>query len=131
MTDGHVQAPVPAAGGGGGAPPGGAGAPGGGDAPGIGDAPGGTGTVDVDTATFQDPVTIAGGTIHDHSGTDLTAPTVTLRGNVSPGQSPGTLSVDGNYTFATGSTFTVELPLAGAPRTASATGKETNHAGSD
>ncbi len=82
----------------------------------IGDTVGGSGTVDVDTATFADPVTIAGGTIHDHTGTDFTmstaSDTVTLDGNVAPGQSPGApgfLGVDGNVALASGGTFTVEI----------------------
>jgi len=75
----------------------------------IGDAASGTGEVQIDTATFTDPVTIAGGTIHDHGGTDVTAPTVTLDGNVSPGQSPGILSVAGDVDLANGDTFTVEI----------------------
>ena len=69
-----------------------------------------TNVVNVDTATFLDPVTIVGGTITDAaSGTDITAPSVTLDGNVSPGASPGILSVNGDYTFISGSTFTVEI----------------------
>ena len=75
----------------------------------IGETAAGTGAVDIDSAAFLDFVTIAGGTIHDHSGTDLTAPDVTLDGNIAPGQSPGLLSVDGNFAFATGSTFTAEI----------------------
>ena len=75
----------------------------------IGDPTSGTGTVNIDTATFTDPVTIAGGVINDNAGTDITAPSVTLDGNVSPGQSPGVLSVAGNLTFAAGDTFTVEV----------------------
>jgi uncharacterized delta-60 repeat protein len=75
----------------------------------IGDTAAGTGAVDVDSATFLDPVTIAGGTIKDHNGIDLTAPSVTLDGNVSAGQSPGTLVIDGDYAFSTESVFTVEI----------------------
>ncbi|MFC1766677.1 beta strand repeat-containing protein, partial [Planctomycetota bacterium] len=75
----------------------------------IGDTASGTGTVDVDTATFQDPVTIAGGTINDHTGTDITAPEVTLQGNVAPGQSPGVLEVDGDVDMADGDTLTIEI----------------------
>ena len=50
----------------------------------IGDTLAGAGTVDIDTATFNDPITIAGGTINDAAGTDIAAGTnaVTLDGNV-------------------------------------------------
>ncbi|MBC8873188.1 MAG: VCBS repeat-containing protein, partial [Planctomycetes bacterium] len=75
----------------------------------IGDTAAGTGDVDINTATFLDPVTISGGVIHDHAGTDITAPTVTFDGNVSPGQSPGILSISGDFVFAGNDTFTVEI----------------------
>ena len=76
----------------------------------IGDATGGTGTVDIDTATFLDDVTITGGDIHDAAtGDDVTAPSVTMIGNVSPGQSPGILEVTGSFSFADNSTFEVEI----------------------
>ena len=75
----------------------------------IGDIAGGTGTVDIETVTLTDPVTIAGGTINDNANTDITAPSVTLDGNVSPGQSPGILTVIGNFAFADNDTFTVEI----------------------
>ncbi len=75
----------------------------------IGDVTSGTGTVDINTATFLNPVTIAGGTINDGAGTDVTAPSVTLDGTVSPGQSPGVLNVAGNFAFADDDTFKVEI----------------------
>ncbi|MCM2371003.1 tail fiber protein [Aporhodopirellula aestuarii] len=77
----------------------------------IGDTAAGTGTVDIDTVTFTDPITIAGGTINDNAGTDIDAGTnsVTLDGNVSPGQSPGVLTVTGNFTFADNDTYTFEF----------------------
>ncbi len=77
----------------------------------IGDMTSGTGTVDIDTATFTDPITIAGGTIRDGAGTDIDAGTnsVTLRGNVSPGQSAAILTVNGNFAFAAGATFEAEI----------------------
>jgi hypothetical protein len=75
----------------------------------IGDVANGSGTVTVESATFLDPVILAGGVINDGAGTDLTAPSVTLDGNVSPGQSPGVLNVAGNATFAGGHTFTVQI----------------------
>ncbi len=76
----------------------------------IGDAS--SGTVDIDTATFNDPVTIAGGTIHDNAGTDINmaaGDTASLVGNVSPGQSAGVLLVTGDVDLADGDTFTVEI----------------------
>ena len=75
----------------------------------IGDITSGTGAVDIETATFADPVTIAGGTIKDNAGTDVTAPSVTLDGNVSPGQSPGILSVSESAEFADNHTFDIEI----------------------
>ena len=71
----------------------------------VGDTASGSGHVDIDTATFADPITIAGGTIHDHAETDITAPSVRLDGTVSPGQSPGILNVDGDFVFADNDTF--------------------------
>jgi len=65
--------------------------------------------VDIDTAVFQDPLVIAGGTIHDAAGTDVTAPSVTFHGDVAPGQSPGILEVAGDVNFADNSSFTVEI----------------------
>lgn len=77
----------------------------------IGDTAGGTGTVDINTAAFTDPVTIASGTIKDNAGTDIDAGTssVTLDGTVAPGQSPGILTVTGNFAFADNDTFQVEI----------------------
>jgi Ca2+-binding RTX toxin-like protein len=77
----------------------------------IGDAT--SGDIDVDTAVFNDPVTlITGGEIHDAaSGTDINAGTdsVTLDGTIAPGQSPGILTVNGDFAFADDSTFEVEI----------------------
>ena len=77
----------------------------------IGDPVAGSGVVDIATATFTDPVTIAGGAIHDRTGTDIDAGSnnVTLLGAVSPGQSPGVLTVAGNFSFADSDTFDVEI----------------------
>ncbi|EMI16807.1 hypothetical protein RMSM_06269, partial [Rhodopirellula maiorica SM1] len=75
----------------------------------IGDLVNGTGTVDIDTITLNDPVTITGSTISDNAGTDITAPTVNLIGDVSPGQSPGILTVVGDFTFANNDIYTVEI----------------------
>jgi len=69
------------------------------------------GDVDIDTATFTDPVTIAGKAIQDGVGTDVNAGanTVTLDGIVAPGQSPGVLAVTGNVALADNSIFEVEV----------------------
>ncbi len=80
----------------------------------IGDAANGNGAVNIDTATFNDPVTISGGVITDATGADLTAPSVVLDGNVSPGMSPGILNVGGDFAFATGSMLTLEMAGANA-----------------
>jgi len=77
----------------------------------IGNIASGTGTVDINTATFVDPVSIAGGTIHDGSGTDIFSigNNVTLKGSISPGQSPGILTINGIFSFSDNSTFDVEI----------------------
>ena len=72
------------------------------------------GSVDVDglNAGGNDVDLVArnGGTINDGStGTDVTSAAVSFDGNVSPGQSPGILNVAGNFTFAAGDTFTVDI----------------------
>jgi|GEM_PF-2772485 len=83
----------------------------------IGD--GSSGTLDIGSAVFGDRVSLAsGGAIHDGSGTDVTAPWVGLFGEVAPGQSPGVLSITGNFIFGEGASFSVELGGA-APGTAS------------
>ncbi|MHC4876591.1 MAG: cadherin-like domain-containing protein, partial [Planctomycetota bacterium] len=101
----------------------------------IGDATSGSGAVDVDSSTFSDSVNVAGGSIAvdglnagtnnvtltvltgslsspaglASSPTDVTAGTLTVNGNVSPGASPGQLVVNGNVTFSSADTFTAEL----------------------
>ncbi|MEM7537617.1 MAG: choice-of-anchor D domain-containing protein, partial [Chloroflexota bacterium] len=75
----------------------------------IGNAVSGTGAVDIDSATFLDDVTIAGGTISDNAGTDITAPSVILDGDVAPGQSPGQLIISGDVTLTSTHTLTVEV----------------------
>ncbi|MEM9366352.1 MAG: cadherin domain-containing protein [Planctomycetota bacterium] len=84
----------------------------------IGDTSGGTGTVDIETSTFFDSVTIAGGTINDRLGTDLIADEnmVTLVGSIEPGQSPGILTVEGDLFIADDNRFEVEIggPQAGS-----------------
>ena len=66
--------------------------------------------VDVGSSVFTDPVTIVGSSINDAAtGTDITAPSVTLTGTIAPGQSPGILVVDGDFSFADNSTFEIEV----------------------
>ncbi|WP_261344243.1 Calx-beta domain-containing protein [Stieleria varia] len=78
----------------------------------IGDQIAGTGSIDVDTATFNAAIVIAGGVLHDaESGVDLIAPNIELNTDVSPGQSPGVLSLDGNVTI--GANRTLELEIGG------------------
>jgi len=73
-----------------------------------------SGDIDVNTATFSDPLTlITGGEIHDAAaGTDLTlgaGDAVTIDGTLAPGQSPGIAAIDGDVNFADGSVFEVEI----------------------
>ncbi len=75
----------------------------------IGDTGSGSGNVDIDTATFHDPLIIAGGVVHDQTGVDLSAPDITLMGAVSPGQSPGVLTINGDYSFFDNSDFVIEI----------------------
>ncbi len=75
----------------------------------IGDGANGTGAVELDSVTVLDPVLIAGGTIQDKIGTDISAPSVALAGTIAPGQSPGILMVNGNFIFAANSTFAAEI----------------------
>ncbi|MEZ4870007.1 MAG: DUF4347 domain-containing protein [Caldilineaceae bacterium] len=104
----------------------------------IGDATNGAGAVDINTSTFNDPVTIVGaavsvdglnaatnavtltartGSITDGAtGTDITG-TVTLNGNVTPGASPGQLVIDGDVTLNSSVILTVEINSAGTPGT--------------
>jgi hypothetical protein len=72
------------------------------------------GNIDIDTASFADPLTlITGGEIHDAATSpDLNmtgGDTATADGTVAPGQSPGIMNVTGNFTFADGSAFEVEI----------------------
>ncbi|QDS89046.1 Calx-beta domain protein [Rosistilla ulvae] len=77
----------------------------------IGDAS--SGDIDINTATFHDALNlITGGEVHDLTGADLNmsgGDTVTVDGTVAPGQSPGILSVTGNFAFADNSTYEVEI----------------------
>ena len=77
----------------------------------IGDAA--AGDIDIDTATFNDPLNLmTGGEVHDGAGTDIDmagGDTVTINGTVAPGQSPGILLVHGNFAFADNATFEVEI----------------------
>ena len=74
----------------------------------IGD--GSSGTLDIGSAEFADNVSLSSGVaIHDGVGTDITAPQVCLFGDVAPGQSPGVLSIIGNFIFGEGASYSVEL----------------------
>jgi hypothetical protein len=82
----------------------------------IGDVTNGTGTVTIDSATFNDPVTTAGGAIHHSPWTspDMATGTnaVILDGNVSPGPQPGwpdIFNITGDVTLAANHAFTVEV----------------------
>lgn len=72
-----------------------------------------SGLIEIDTASFADPLNlITGGEIHDTTGTDLnmtSGDTATASGTVAPGQSPGILTVTGNFAFADNSTYEVEI----------------------
>ena len=73
----------------------------------------GAGNIDINTASFSDPVTLlTNGKILDNTGTDLnmtSGDTATGNGTVDPGQSLGILTVTGNFSFADNSTFEVEI----------------------
>lgn len=71
-----------------------------------------SGKITVDGATFTDPLVLRTGDVvadANDSGTDLTAPSVTLHGSLAPGSSPGVFSVAGDFAFADNSTFNAEL----------------------
>ena len=69
-----------------------------------------SGDISIDSAVFTDRLTlISGAAIHDGSGTDLTAPGVEILGTISPGISPGILTVSGDFTFADGGVLLAEL----------------------
>lgn len=82
----------------------------------IGDATSGTGTITIQSATFTDPVTFAGGTIvdADDAGDDVAASTnvVTIDGDLAPGSSPGIFQVTGNLALTSGNDFAVEINAA-------------------
>jgi len=68
---------------------------------GIGD--GLSGSIDVLTATFTDPVSFTtGDVVHDGVGTDIDAPFIAIFGSAAPGQSPGILEINGDFTFGEG-----------------------------
>ncbi|HIE97977.1 MAG: hypothetical protein ABGZ23_27185 [Fuerstiella sp.] len=83
----------------------------------IGDTQLGTGDVFVQSVTFSDPVTIAGGRILDATDVDIVAPSVSLFGVINPSQSPGIfpvtqapgiLKVMGDLTLTEGSALRLE-----------------------
>ncbi|MCA9166624.1 MAG: right-handed parallel beta-helix repeat-containing protein [Planctomycetales bacterium] len=67
--------------------------------------------LDTDTVTFSDPVVLAASTIRDHTGLDIDAGenSVTLNGNITPGQSPGVLQVSGGLKFADPANLAIEI----------------------
>ena len=70
------------------------------------------GKITIDSATFTDPLVLRTGDViadANDSGTDLTAPSVTLHGALAPGSSPGVFAVAGDFAFADNSTFNVDL----------------------
>ena len=76
----------------------------------IGDA--NSGNMEVNSATFLDPLTlVSGGNITDdnEAGTDVTADGCTMTGTVVPGASPGVLSVSGGYVLSSTSTLNIEI----------------------
>ncbi|MCK5148367.1 hypothetical protein KAR48_16540, partial [bacterium] len=75
----------------------------------IGD--GSSGDLNISSATFNDPVSLSsGGSIkNDDSNPNITAPSVGVFGNSTPGQSPGILNISGNFIFAEGASFSVEF----------------------
>ncbi|MCB1208644.1 MAG: choice-of-anchor D domain-containing protein, partial [Verrucomicrobiales bacterium] len=91
----------------------------------IGDTTSGTGTVTADTATFNDPITLAGGSIVDGAGTDLTlSPNAVLDGSVKPGGSGalGDLNASGALSLGDGSGVTFEVSGAATHDTITAAG---------
>ncbi len=71
-----------------------------------------SGKITIDSATFTAPLVLrTGDVIADavESGTDLTAPSVTVNGTLAPGSSPGVFSVAGDFAFADNSAFNAEL----------------------
>jgi subtilase-type serine protease len=85
----------------------------------IGNQPGFTGGTSINAGTLAlagtlpSAVTVRSGATLTGNGT-VAALTTLAGGTVSPGMSPGTLSVTGNYTAAAGSTYLAETTAAGA-----------------
>ena len=68
------------------------------------------GNVDLDTAVFNDSLTLIGASTSDAvTGTDISATSVDFQADVRPGQSPGILVVSGDTTLATGTEFAIEV----------------------
>lgn len=73
-----------------------------------------SGALHVNGQLTSPAVTIAnGGTL---AGTGTVVGTVTNNGNIAPGNSIGTLTINGNYTQSAGSTYTVEVSTAASDR---------------
>jgi hypothetical protein len=78
----------------------------------LGDTATGSGNITINTATFSDPVLLAGGTIYNAGGTDVTltaGDALTLKGTVAPGASPGKLTVSGKAALAANSVVQLEI----------------------
>jgi len=78
----------------------------------IGDTAAGTGDITINTATFNDPVLLAGGTFHDSGGADIAmsaGDTVTFQGTVAPGASPGQLTAVGKIALAANAVVSMEV----------------------
>lgn len=69
-----------------------------------------SGPIDILSVTLRDDLTlISNVAFTDGTGLDLSTPSVTLFGNVSPGQSPGVLNVEGDFTLGMDSSLVVEV----------------------
>ncbi|MGB7324761.1 MAG: Ig-like domain-containing protein, partial [Rubripirellula sp.] len=97
----------------------------------IGDPTGGIGAIEIDTATFADPVTVVGGSIHirtldaaandvtlrsrsglitnSSAGPDVTGGVVTLAGQISPGTPNHVLDIDGALVIANDGSLTLDV----------------------
>jgi uncharacterized repeat protein (TIGR01451 family) len=67
----------------------------------------GTTTLNGGALAFVNPAQLNGGTLNGAGS--ITGDVINSGGNVSPGMSPGTISITGNYTQGAGGTMTIEL----------------------
>ena len=78
----------------------------------IGDTVSGSGEVMIGSARFTDPLVLAGGVFHTAVGTNISlnaGDSVTFKGIVAPGTSPGILTVDGKIILAANTTASMEI----------------------